>query len=112
MKRVPPEELPYTIASFDIVEETPELRVVVIALAEHQEIPWHYHTRVTDSFFCLAGHLHIERGSGLPSVALRPGDSLQISPQTNHRVSGIGGGACRFLLVQGIGSYDFVPVEP
>jgi hypothetical protein len=26
-----------------------------------------------------------------------------------HYVSGKNGGACRFLIVQGVGKYDFVP---
>ena len=30
---------------------------------------------------------------------------------TPHRVTGLNGGRCRFVLVQGVGRYDFVPVE-
>ena len=40
---------------------------------------------------------------------LTPGDMTAISPGRPHRVSGVGGGRCKFLIIQGVGDYDYVP---
>jgi hypothetical protein len=33
-----------------------------------------------------------------------------VPPKTAHRVHGEDGGPCKFLIVQGVGIYDFVSV--
>ena len=110
MKRISTDDLPYDVASVDVVAELPELRVSVLTLSPGQEVPWHYHPRVTDSFFCLSGSVSIEHGVG-GRAELEPGESYQVPARTPHRVRGAEGVACRFLIVQGIGAYDFVPTE-
>lgn len=110
MKRIPPEELPYTVASVDIVAELPELVVSVLTLAVGQDIPWHYHSEVTDTFFCLSGCVSIRHDAD-KEIRLGPGESCEIPPGMPHRVAGSNNEGCRFLIVQGIGKYDFVPVQ-
>ncbi len=111
MRRRNHDDLPYNVESVDVVAETLELRVSVLTLCSGQEVPWHYHTNVTDSFFCLSGTVHIEEGSQSRSVRLDPGESHRVVARTPHRVTGTHGAPCRFLIVQGVGSYDFVPVK-
>ena len=41
----------YEVADYEIVAETPELRMVMITLAAGQEVPWHWHTNVTPLLF-------------------------------------------------------------
>ena len=45
----------YPLAGREIVAEGADLRVSVLTLAAGQEVPWHYHNEVTDSFVCLKG---------------------------------------------------------
>lgn len=99
----------YDVDSFDVVSEVPNLRVIVIALSYGQDVPWHYHTNITDSFFCLEGPVVIEYGTRGESVKLNSGDRYEIPPGTPHRTSGVDRGPCKFLIVQGIGEYDFIP---
>ncbi|GIX46115.1 MAG: hypothetical protein KatS3mg131_0326 [Candidatus Tectimicrobiota bacterium] len=106
-KPSPVERASYTVAERRVVAQTAELRVTVMALDAEHAIPWHFHSHVTDTFFCLAGQLGLETPEGM--VVLQPGDSLAIPPGRPHRVTNQGAGRCRFLLVQGVGPYDFVP---
>ena len=105
-----PWETQYTVEDTTVIAETPDLRVLTITLAAGEAIPWHYHSTVTDTFFCLEGALEIESRAPRASHALGPGDTCAVEPKTAHLVSNAGAGRCRFLLIQGIGTYDFVPV--
>jgi quercetin dioxygenase-like cupin family protein len=104
------EDLPYTIADHDIVAEADGMRVQVMTLAEGEEVPWHYHTAVTDVFVGLEGTVVIETRAPRARHALAPGEHCVVPPFTAHRVSGEDGGGCRVTLVQGVGEHDFNPV--
>lgn len=106
MKPLPVEDLPYTVDAVDLVAEASGVRVTVLALSAGQEVPWHVHTHVTDSFFCLSGRIEVRHGKE-GRTELAPGDSLEVPARTPHRVTGPG----RFLIVQGVGEYDFIPVR-
>ena len=105
------EDLPYEVEDWAIVAQVSNLRVITMTLAEGQRVPWHIHTEVTDIFFCLEGALVVEHPAGRPSAGLGVGESYVVEPGTPHRATGKDGGRVRFMIVQGIGTYDFVPVE-
>ena len=105
-----PWESEYTVEDTTIVAETPELRVLTITLGEGESIPWHYHSNVTDSFFCLEGDLVVETRAPRDKFALRAGARCEVPPRRAHHALNGGAGRCRFLLVQGTGEYDFVKV--
>lgn len=105
------DNLGYEVDSFEIVSEVAGLRVIVIALASGQDVPWHFHTNIADAFFCLEGPLLIEYGSRGERVQLNSGDRFEIPPRIPHRTSTVDRAGCRFLIVQGIGEYDFVPIN-
>ena len=54
------EDLPYSIADHDIVAEADGMRVQVMTIGAGEEVPWHYHTAVTDVFVGLEGTVVIE----------------------------------------------------
>ncbi len=99
----------YTIEDRQLIAETPDLRVQILTLANDQEIPWHHHTAVTDTFACLEGPMVVKTRT--EDHELQPGGSCAVPPNTAHQVSGKNGGRCRFVLVQGVGKYDYVPAE-
>ena len=99
---------PYTIEDRQLIAETPELRVQFLTLANGQEIPWHHHTAVTDTFICLEGPMVVNTKTIDADHELQPGDNCTVPPTTVHQVAGKNGRRCRFLIVQGIGKYDFV----
>ncbi len=97
---------PYEVESVEVIAMTPDLRVSVFTLAEGHEVPWHVHSNVVDTFYCLSGRISVHHGAR-PIVHLTKGESHAVPARTPHRVEGPG----RFLLVQGIGAYDFVPTD-
>lgn len=105
-----PWETEYEIEATDILAETPDLRVLKITLAPGQSIPWHYHTAIVDQFYCIEGDLRVETKGGRQVFELTAGDECQVEPKTAHFVSNNTRSRCRFLLVQGVGSYDFCAI--
>ena len=99
----------YPLENRELIAEAPGLRMQILTLAAGQEVPWHWHSEVTDTFWCMDGPMVIETraprevrwGIGAGPDACRPG------PRRAHRVTGkAGGGAalrhpagCRDLRV-------------
>jgi len=100
----------YELEKRESVAEVPGLRVRLLTVAPGQCVPWHYHSEITDTFFCLEGVTVVETRAPRAVHTLHPGDSVAVAPRTAHLVQGQDGGRCRFLIVQGVGTYDFVPV--
>jgi quercetin dioxygenase-like cupin family protein len=100
----------YPVADREIVAEGADIRVTVLTLASGQCVPWHYHSQVTDSFVCLDGPMVVETRAPRALHELLPGQRCAVPPKTAHYVHGKDDGPCRFLIVQGVGVYDFVPV--
>jgi quercetin dioxygenase-like cupin family protein len=90
--------------------ERPGFRISEIRLSAIQRVPWHHHSNIQDTFYVLSGRIritlqfpdeHIELGVGEswgPARAGRP-----------HLVTNAGTDAASFLVLQGMGDYDFVP---
>ena len=93
-----------------MVAEGADLRVQVLTLAAGQSVPWHYHTEITDSFVCLEGPMVVETRAPRATHLLTPGERCAVGPKTAHTVHGENGGPCKFMIVQGVGVYDFMPV--
>jgi len=106
-----PEDLPFSIQGRRLIAETAGLRVQILTLAAGEDVPWHSHTRVTDTFICLDGPMVVMTASPDADIELGPGDDVAVPPNVAHRVAGRDGGPCRFAVVQGIGEHDFVTVE-
>ena len=103
---------PYVVAERRIIAETDDLTVKVFTLAEGQEVPWHFHSNITDTFFCLEGVLSVETTSPEAQNLMAIGESCAVPSGVAHRVSGQDGKSCRFLIVQGVGRYDYCPFDP
>jgi len=103
-------KLSYEVAGYETWAETPELRMVVLTLAAGQEVPWHWHSNVSDTFFCMQGPMVIETRAPRAAVELKPGDTHVVPAKRAHRVTGKDMGPCKFGVLQGIGRYDFNPV--
>ena len=91
-----------------IVVPTPEVRVVEYVLAPGDSLAWHHHSEVTDRFYCLEGTIEVALRDPAETRRLHPGDTLTIPPGIVHRSANAAAGVSRYLLVQGVGRYDFV----
>jgi quercetin dioxygenase-like cupin family protein len=100
----------YTVKSIEPVAIGSDVQARVFTLAAGEEIPWHFHSAVTDSYFVLDGTLSIETRAPRDSRMLAVGERFTIAPKTVHLISNRTAADTRFLLVQGVGAYDFIPV--
>ena len=100
----------YTIAGRELVAEGADLRVQVLSLAVGQSVPWPYHSEISDNFVCLEGPMVVETRAPRHVYRMLPGERCAVPPRRAHYVHGKDDGACKFLIVQGVGVYDFVPV--
>ena len=100
----------YEIARREVVAEGADLRVQALTLAAGQAVPWHFHSEITDSFVGLEGRTVVETRAPRATHVLAPGERCTVGPRTAHTVHGEDGGPCTFLVIQGVGTYDFHPV--
>ena len=101
----------YSAEQRETLAEAPGLRVRLLTLAAGQSVPWHYHNNITDTFFCMRGPMSILTRGPDATHTLHPGDTLAVRPGVPHYVEAAGAGPCQFMIVQGVGEYDYVPLE-
>jgi mannose-6-phosphate isomerase-like protein (cupin superfamily) len=101
----------YKLDGRELIAEAPGLRVQVLTVGPDQCVPWHHHTRISDSFFCLEGHMVLETRNPSSVVQLLAGERAIVPPMQPHRVTAGEGVRCRFVIVQGVGTYDYLPEE-
>ena len=100
----------YTVKSIEPVMIGSDAQARLFTLASAETIPWHFHSAVTDWYFVLEGVLSIETRAPADHRELIVGESYHIAPKTAHLVSNRSETDTRFLLVQGVGPYDFLRV--
>lgn len=101
----------YELDGRELVAEAPGLRVQVLTVGPEQCVPWHHHTQISDSFFCIEGQMVLETREPSSVLHLRVGQRAIVPPLQPHRVTAAGGVRCRFVIVQGVGTYDYLPEE-
>lgn len=97
----------HDVKSVETIVSGSDVRARLYTLAPGDVIPWHFHSEVTDWYFCLAGKLSVETRAPRGHEVLDVGGDYAIPPKTAHRISNGGERDCRFLLLQGVGQYDF-----
>ncbi len=88
----------------------PGFRITELQLSPRQKVPWHYHNNVADTFYVLEGRLRIFLQKPKQEVRLQPGDTFTADARRPHLVTNGGKKSVTFLVLQGIGEYDFVPL--
>ena len=88
----------------------PGFRITELQISKTQKVPWHYHSNIQDTFYVLAGSLRIFLQSPKEEVRLATGQSYAVPPRRPHLVTNGGETSATFLVLQGIGEYDFVPL--
>ena len=101
---------PATIADRELIMEGEDMRVQVLTLAKNDCIPWHYHSEITDSFVCLEGTLVVETKAPTNTHILEVGDRCKVKPRVAHYVHGLNMSSAKFMILQGVGVYDNIPV--
>ena len=90
---------------------TDNVRVRIMTLESGAATAWHYHTEVTDSMYCLDGPIAVEYRNPDERMELVNGQYCNVAVKRVHRVVNLTRREAQYLLVQGIGRYDFNEVE-
>lgn len=107
MTASPPSKRPYTIENIEVLADTPDLRMTVFTVGAGQEIPWHWHSNVSDTYFGMEGVTVVETRAPNARLEIRPGQTGMVPPKRAHHVTGKDGAGCKFAILQGVGTYDF-----
>jgi len=88
----------------------PGFRIQELQLSPTQKVPWHYHSNVSDTFYVVQGELRIFLQQPKEEVRLSVGQSYAVPARRPHLVTNPGQGSVTFMILQGVGEYDFVPL--
>lgn len=102
---------PYKVRNIHVVAKSADVLVREYTLDPGETIPWHRHSAVSDYYYGLEGCVVIETREPAARHEVPAGGSATVTPPTVHQVSNRSSAPCRFLLVQGVGKYDFIRVE-
>src|SRR5216117_4456158 len=90
--------------------ERPGFRIQELQISPRQQVPWHYHNNIQDTFYVLEGRLRVFLRDPKEEVRLGPGETYAVRPRRPHLVTNGGKASATFLVLQGIGEYDYVPL--
>ena len=90
--------------------ERPGFRISELQIGPKQQVPWHYHNNVQDTFYVLEGQLRIFVRDPKEEIRLDPCETYSVRPGRPHLVTNGGETSATFLVSQGIGEYDYVPL--
>jgi mannose-6-phosphate isomerase-like protein (cupin superfamily) len=88
----------------------PGFRITELQISSNQKVPWHLHSNVQDTFYVINGQLRLFLREPKEEVRLGPGETYSVRPRRPHLVTNGGADSATFLVLQGIGEYDFIPL--
>ena len=88
----------------------PGFRISELQISPKQKVPWHYHNNIKDTFYVIEGSLRIFLQNPKEEVRLARGETYAVPPKRPNLVINGGDTSAVFLVLQGIGEYDFVPL--
>ena len=91
--------------------ERPGFRITELRVGPAQHVPWHLHRAVQDTFYVLEGRVRLALREPAEEVVLGPAQTYSVAPGRPHRVTSAGSGSTTFLVLQGIGEYDYVSLD-
>ena len=100
----------YEVERRDRHAERPGFRISELQLSPTQTVPWHFHTNISDTFYVLEGEMRLFLQQPKQEVRLKPGETFCAAPGRPHLVTNAGQTSLTFLIMQGIGEYDYVPL--
>ncbi|MDH3392088.1 MAG: cupin domain-containing protein [Desulfobulbaceae bacterium] len=93
----------------EIILQTEDVNVRVIELRSGEICPLHHHTEVTDDLFGVSGEIIVIAKNPDEKTVLTPGVHCKIAPGRVHQViNNLKNEESKYLLIQGIGKYDFI----
>jgi quercetin dioxygenase-like cupin family protein len=100
--------LNYQVKNIDPVITGSDVRARLFTLAPGDAIPWHYHREAADHYFVLQGELTVSTRRPEETQTVGVGCNYRIAPGKPHLIANRSAADCQFLLLQGIGKFDWV----
>src|SRR5918995_459627 len=100
----------YEVGRRDRHAERPGFRISELQLSPTQTVPWHFHTNISDTFYVLEGEMRLFLQQPKEEVRLGVGQSYVAVAGRPHLVTNAGKTSLTFLILQGVGEYDYVPL--
>jgi quercetin dioxygenase-like cupin family protein len=100
------------VKTFDSLFSNDEVQVHRMVLAPGEEVPWHFHNHVRDTFYVLHGPVTIFTREPEATTTIDTGETFQTADRQPHRVVNAADHDVSVLLIQGVGKYDFEPLPP
>lgn len=91
--------------------ERPGFRISELQISPTQKVPWHFHSYVRDTFYVIEGQLQLSLRNPDEEVRLGAGATYSVPPRRPHFVANAGDTSATFLVLQGGGDYDYVPLD-
>jgi quercetin dioxygenase-like cupin family protein len=91
----------------EVLVKTENVSVRILELEAEEKMAWHNHSEVTDYIFALDGEIAVQMRSPDEKVVLAPGERCEVSAGRVHRVVNMRKDNTKYLLIQGVGRYDF-----
>jgi mannose-6-phosphate isomerase-like protein (cupin superfamily) len=95
----------------EVILETGNVRVRIMVLEANEATAWHFHSEVTDRMLGLQGSIVVEYQDPHESVELACGERCEVVMTRVHKVVNMTPEPAKYLLVQGVGRYDFNVVD-
>ena len=102
----------YEVERRDRHAERPGFRITELQISPTQQVPWHFHTNIQDTFYVLEGRVRLYLRDPSEAVDLAPGQTYSVRAGRPHLVTNGGDTSATFFVLQGIGTYDYVPLAP
>ncbi|HKR12162.1 MAG TPA: cupin domain-containing protein [Pyrinomonadaceae bacterium] len=91
--------------------ERPGFRISELQISSSQFVPWHCHTKISDTFYVIEGQIKLLLLDPAEEMLLGPGETYTVRKKRPHRVENAGSTSATFLVLQGVGEYDYVPLN-
>lgn len=90
--------------------QRPGFRISELQISPTQKVPWHFHNNIDDTFYVIEGSIRLFLQDPGEEIRLAPGATYCVKARRPHLVINAGDTSATFLILQGIGEYDYVPL--
>jgi quercetin dioxygenase-like cupin family protein len=91
--------------------ERPDFRISELQISPSQFVPWHSHSKIADTFYVIDGTIRLLLRDPEEEILLPAGETYVVRTRRPHRVENAGASSATFLVLQGIGEYDYIPLN-
>src|SRR5262245_21788521 len=95
------------IRTLERVFSSSEVQVSHLVLAPGEEVPWHFRSDVRDTFYVLRSPVTVYTREPDATNVINTGELLQTRERQPHRVFNGSDHEVAFVLIQGVGKFDF-----